>query len=173
MKKFIKRFSVIILCCMCFFSSTVYGVTYRLQKWHLVDSGKHLDWDGSSKYMDEWYNSVNTWNAYKKGVIRVDRWDTIEDVEISDKKVGDGTACAETRSGGKIVFYKNAMDKLSFIQRQSVATHEIGHALGIGHNEDNFRSVMRPIISPEMMEKGIADLDLADELAYDAAYRTY
>lgn len=176
MKKYNKCFLAILLCCLCLSMNTVYGApcyNYTLLTWNLVDSGKHLDWDGSTKYMTEWYNSVNTWNAYKKGVIRVDRWNTIEDVEISDKKTRDGATYAITSEDGRIIFYKNEMDELSFKQRQAVVTHEIGHALGLDHNAKNMKSVMRPKMSPYMMENGIADLDIADKLAYDAAYRRY
>lgn len=172
MKIFSKRFLTILLCCMCFFSSTVHGASYKLLSWNLVDSGKHLDWDGSTKFMTEWYNSVNTWNAYKKGVIRVDRWNTLEDVKIMDKKLKDGSVLAETYPAGKIVFYIDAMERLSFVKRQSAATHEIGHALGLDHNK-NSSSVMRAKISLKASEYKYADLDIEDKLAYDEAYTKY
>lgn len=45
---------------------------YYLLGWDLVDNGKHLDWDGGTKYLDDWYDSVQVWEDYKPGVIRKD-----------------------------------------------------------------------------------------------------
>lgn len=168
-KKYSKRFVALFLCCMCLIISPVYGATYRLQTWHLVDSGGHLDWDGSTQYMKEWTNSVNIWNAQKKGVIRADRWNTIEDVEISDRKIGDGIHAAITSEDGRIVFYKDSMDRYSFAKRQAIASHELGHALGLGDNLNNTKCIMRYKITHFMNDTGITDLAPCDKQAYKAA----
>ena len=140
--------------------------SYVLSSWDLVDSGKHLDWDGSTNYMTEWYNAVNTWNAYKPGVIRADRWDIIEDVHIYDKSKYDGSTFASTYSNGVIVFYQDTMDKMTPTERQATITHEIGHALGLDHNGKD-TSIMR------QGYKNFTTLDIIDKQGYDAAYNRY
>lgn len=164
-KKWIAICSVVLLCLS---TTVVYGSTtnYVLQNWDLVDSGKHLDWDGKTNYMTEWYNAVNTWNAYKPGVIRADRWDIIQDVAISDKATKDGATFATTYAIGKIVFYQDTMDKMTSTQRQATITHEIGHALGLDHNKKE-TSIMR------QGYKNFVNLDEIDKAGYDAAYLKY
>lgn len=57
-----------------------------IQSWDLVDSGKHLDWGGTSKYIKEFKSAVKKWNNYKSGVIRKDTIKTKQDVKIVDTK---------------------------------------------------------------------------------------
>ena len=58
------------------------------------------------------------------------------------------------------------MDRMTSKQRQATITHEIGHALGLGHNNKN-TSVMR------QGYKNFTALDDIDKKGYDAAYRKY
>lgn len=53
------------------FPITAFAQAY-VQTWDLVDSGKHLDYDGNSTYMSYINTGAATWNAYKSGVIRKD-----------------------------------------------------------------------------------------------------
>lgn len=41
----------------------------KINSWDLVDSSKHLDYSGNSKYMSFIQSGANTWNAYKKGLL--------------------------------------------------------------------------------------------------------
>ncbi len=166
MKRRIVLFLSLLFAMIFSFSTLSYAAEYSLQSWWLIDSGKHLDWDGSSNYMREWYNAVNTWNAYKPGVIRVDTWKTINDVTIQDKGKCDGCTLATTWSYGKMVFYQDEMDTLTSTQRQATITHEIGHALGIDHNKKD-TSIMRQGV------KNFTALDKIDKEAYDAAYKKH
>lgn len=49
------------------FPITAFAQAY-VQTWDLVDSGKHLDYDGNSTYMSYINTGAATWNAYKSGV---------------------------------------------------------------------------------------------------------
>ncbi|HHW89278.1 MAG TPA: matrixin family metalloprotease [Clostridiales bacterium] len=143
-----------------------YSAEYNLQSWWLVDSGKHLDWDGTCSYMDQWYEGVRVWNAYKPGVIRVDTFWIIEDVKISDFYNNNTNVVGVCSSNGTIKFNKYHMDKLNNNGKLSVVIHEIGHALGIAHN-DNYYSIMYPYFT------GHTKLFNCDKAAYDAAYKKY
>lgn len=75
------------------FPITAFAQAY-VQTWDLVDSGKHLDYDGNSTYMSYINTGPATWNAYKSGVIRKDSAFVVEDVYVSDVNAsnGDGQA---------------------------------------------------------------------------------
>lgn len=136
MKKFVLKvfFLVSYLTVVFFlFNVTSFAATTALQTWDLVDSGKHMDYDGDSKYMSLIKSGASTWNAHKKGVIREDTVKIIQDVYCSDISKNNSTN-ATTYSSGKIQFNKKLMDKHSANERQNVATHELGHTLGLGHN---------------------------------------
>lgn len=145
------------------FRSTMQAKAYTISSWNLVDSGKHLDWDGSTKYMDLWYDGVRTWNAHKPGVIRVDTWKTIEDVKISDYSEDSNTrAC--TYSSGKIKFNTFLMDKDKDSNKTlKTIIHELGHALGLDHNDDT-TSVLYPYSS------SITALSDDDKAGYNYLY---
>lgn len=106
------------------------------QSWNLVDSGKHLDWDGSTTYLTSFKKGINTWNAYHAGVIRKDTKDTKLDVTISDIDVVNGYA-GLTYKTGKIQLNKAYLSQSSYTSKhiQNVCTHELGHALGLDHNQ--------------------------------------
>ncbi|EUJ26895.1 hypothetical protein PCORN_13905 [Listeria cornellensis FSL F6-0969] len=77
----------------------------KVSTWDLVDSGKHMDYDGNSKYMSQVKFGAGLWNAHKKGVIRPDSASVIEDVYCSDVSVNNSTN-ATTYSNGRLVFNK-------------------------------------------------------------------
>lgn len=136
----------------------------KLLGWDLVDSGKHLDWDGSTAYQTQFNSAVTTWNNYKSGIIRPDSASVIEDVAISDFYEVSTTA-GVTNSGGTIKFNTYHMDDYSTTQRQNVATHELGHALGLDHNTSS--DVMYAYVST------ITSLSANDKASYDSAYANY
>jgi hypothetical protein len=114
---------------------------YNVLSWDLVDGGKHMDWKGSSKYLDEWNTSVGVWEDYKSGVIRKDTFWTINDVTISDYSE-ETTVMAYTSSSGKMCFNDYHFETMSSGQRQKTIMHEIGHALGLDHNNSDITSIM-------------------------------
>lgn len=109
------------------------ALSISLQPWSLIDSGLHMDWGGSTAYLSYFKKGVTTWNNYKSGVIRKDTSSIIKDVTLSDVYMVNQTN-ATTYSNGTIKFNQYCMDSLSAARKQNVATHELGHTLGLGHN---------------------------------------
>ena len=144
------------------FPATASAATVKLLTWDLVDSGKHMDWDGSSQYQSSFNAGVNTWNNYKSGVIRKDSISVVQDVAISDYYEKSTTA-GVTSSNGTIKFNKYNMDSLSSAQKQNVATHELGHALRLAHNQST--DVMYAYVTSK------TTLSTNDKASYDQAYK--
>ncbi len=136
-----------------------------LNSWDLVDSGKHLDWDGRTNYMVMFTAAVNTWNAYKPSVIRKDSWTVIEDVSIEDY-IGDNSTILTVSSNGKIMFNQMVMDKHTDAQKTSDCLYALGLALGLGKTY-NSSDVMYAFTS------SVTTLSVNDKASYDAAYAKY
>lgn len=164
--KTIKKLTITLIACTTIANSTlpVYAATSKINSWHLVDSGKHLDWDGSTKYQSQFDTSVTTWNNYKSGVIRKDSGLVIEDVKISDYSEVSNSA-ATTSSDGKIKFNTYNMDNLSVNDKKNVCLHELGHALGLAHNAEG--DVMYNTVA------GTTSLSENDKASYDESYKRY
>lgn len=131
------------------FPITAFAQAY-VQTWDLVDSGKHLDYDGNSTYMSYINTGAATWNAYKSGVIRKDSAFVVEDVYVSDVNASNGWA-GMTNS-----------------KKQNVATHELGHALGLDHSTST--DVMDAAITGHTSTQALSQ---NDKDSYDAAYNNY
>ncbi len=129
--------------------------------WSLIDSGKHLDWGGSTAYQTEFNAAINTWNSYKAGVIRKDSWNTIKDVTISDYSEVSSVV-GVTSSAGTIKFNTYNMQNLTSTERLNTCTHELGHALGLAHNQVG--DVMYAYVST------VTNLSDNDKASYDASY---
>lgn len=133
--------------------------------WDLVDSGKHLDYDGNSSYMSSVTSAVNTWENYKSGIIRKDSLVVVQDVYVSDYYEASDVLGA-TSSAGTIKFNTYNFSSMTAAQRQKTATHEFGHALGLDHTSGT-NDVMRQGLS------SVTALSSTDKSSYDAAYATY
>lgn len=125
------------------FAGTVLGkvncqamIVWKILNWNLVDSGKHLDWGGSTNYLKRFNLAVDTWNAYKPGVIRKDDGSKIRDVTISDY-TESSEVLGVTSSKGTIKFNQETMHECTKKVRRNVCTHELGHALGLAHNTED------------------------------------
>lgn len=154
-----------------FISSLAYAwfsYSIILQTWDLVDSGKHLDWGGSSKYQTQFNNAVNTWNNYKSGVIRKDTLTTVQDVTITDVNKKNVKWAGQTDAFPRVIrLNKYYLDNYSNDRRQNCCVHELGHALRLEHRDKEPDSVMRSANTP------IKVLSLGDKRNYDAAYKQY
>ena len=140
------------------------ATTAAINKWYLVDSGKHLDYDGNTKYMTQFELAVKTWNTYKSGVIRVDNASRIQDVKISDY-YEVGNVAGVTNAKGTIKFNTYNMDDYSSTKKRNVCTHELGHALGLAHNFST--DVMYFQVSTKIY------LSDNDKASYDKSYKRY
>ncbi|MFK4302026.1 MULTISPECIES: matrixin family metalloprotease [unclassified Paenibacillus] len=147
-----------------FFSLQASAATTSLLSWDLVDSTKHLEWGGSTAYQTSFNAGVNTWENYKFGIIRPDYASTIEDVTLSDYYDIDNYA-ALTYPSGRMTFNQYRMNQLSSAEKQNVATHELGHALGLEHNTSN--DLMYAYVT------SITRLSANDKASYDLAYKRY
>lgn len=146
-------------------TASVQADVYTLN-WDLVDSGKHLDYDGDSKYMSYITKGANTWNSYKSDVIRKDSGTVIEDVYASDINVENG-ARGETYPDGRIYLNKKYLDASTetAARIQKTCTHELGHALGLDHSTMN-----------DVMYKSASNrtaLGTNDKESYEDAYENY
>jgi len=135
-----------------------------INTWNLVDSSKHSDWNGSTKYSARFNKAVITWNIHKVGVIRKTTSTSGADVTISDYYKNNNVA-GVTSSAGTIKFNTFKMDGYTKKQRRNVCTHELGHALGLAHNYSG--DVMYTYVSK------VVTLSLNDKASYDAAYLKY
>lgn len=144
--------------------SGVYAATY-VQSWDLVDSGKHLDVDGNSKYMSYVWKGKKIWNGYKKGVIRKDSAFVLQDLYCSDMK-SPQNVYAITTIHGKMIFNKSMMDISTTKGKTNVALHELGHALGLSHNR-TFGNVMYHDKTGQIV------LSKEDKASYDKAAKKY
>lgn len=161
MKKHIKTLYTLLGVALLSCSIRAYASNVAIMSWSLLDSGKHLDWDGTSEYLSYFESGVDTWNAYKPGVIRKDSWSTIEDVAISDYYEKNAVS-GYTEMTGKICFNKYCMSRYSSAEKQHTCMHELGHALGLAHNQ--FGDIMYAELTYHTTLSG------NDKASYDASY---
>jgi hypothetical protein len=133
--------TMIMLMLLCILSVTTKltleaATTTKIDNDYLFDSGKHLDWDGKTQYNIRFKRSIDRWNAQKEGMIRPDSLVVIEDVHISDYYTDYYPVSAVTSYRNRTIRFNTLiMSALSISQRANVCMHELGHALGLAHNQ--------------------------------------
>ncbi|MBZ3935387.1 matrixin family metalloprotease [Methanimicrococcus blatticola] len=156
---------LLILLLLTAFATPALGATSSIQWWHMVDSGKHLDWGGSTKYQSDFNSSVSTWNSHKSGVIRKDSLVYIRDVTISDVYWSNGTVGLVNGDNKTMQFNTRLMDPMNSTRRKNACLHELGHALGLDHNQNG--DVMYAFSS------NAVSLTANDKASYNASYARY
>lgn len=165
MKKLKKIVAAVVGLCICsIFTLPVSAATVAILDWHLVGEDKHIDWTGNSEYLTEFVDGTEIWNNYKPDVIREATEDMSVELTVSDFSEVSA-AVGVTSSRGTIKFNSYYMDDYSNVQKTNVCAHELGHALGLDHNQEG-----------DLMYAVVADvitLSENDKASYDASYARY
>lgn len=139
-----KKIIILSIAVFLFSANMVDAENFLLGKdYSAVDSGE-IRWGGSTQYSTQWYAAINTWNALNKIKIFPDTWYTNEDLTVSDvnKYTGGWNIRYGFYSPSYLIFDSNKLYLNQYLlknttaaQKQLTATHELGHALGLGeHN---------------------------------------
>lgn len=144
----------------------IYKVANSLLSWDLVDSGKHLDYfSESSTYLSYAESAATVWNSHIEGVVRKDNALRTREVDIVDAQ-NLGNAVAITTGGGEIQINTSSFSDLSDEQKLNLFIHEIGHALGMGHQNSKSNVLYYTVNSTTTLKKANKD-------SYDLAYERY
>lgn len=139
-----------------------------LWNYYLVDSSKHLDWSISSNYSRFFSIGVNTWNAYKSGVIRGPYSSLTSDVDVAVSDYYEVSIVTGVTNYAERTIKLNSynMDRNTENEKIKTCTHEIGHALGLDHRRDPECIMYRSSTS-------ITFLDVMDKWNYDKSYARF
>jgi len=96
--------------------------------------GDEIRWGGTTKYSSQWSFAVSEWNG--EGLINIapDTLLTYEDLTISDTSKPLLSWYGSYDKKSRIYFNTYYMDKVTSSKKKHVTTHELGHALGLGHS---------------------------------------
>ncbi len=117
----------------------------EVNSWDTVGNDKKMYVRNRTKYASYINNGIAQWNGIG-GVQILPSDGSRVDLDIYDGDRPDNVM-ATTSSAGWMEFDIARMDGATDNARQSVATHELGHALRLGHAPSSEVSVMQPIIN--------------------------
>lgn len=105
-----------------------------IQNWSLYGrKNKVIYCNDSCTYWDRFKDMAKVWNAHKSGVLK--QWKNGDIVTCRVQSAAElSSRSARTYSTGFIVFNTNQMRRHSQNEKNNVALHEQGHALGLDHN---------------------------------------
>lgn len=165
--KRIKRGIVVCLAMVLTVSALMVPAFAGIIDWYLVDSGKHLDYGGTTKYMSYVDWSASLWNGYKPGVIRKDTLTTLQDVTIADINYPTEFV-GMTSKNGTILLNDLYLKGYGTNDIRQVTAHELGHALGLGDT-----TWPSDVMCGTKQDFAVIVLSRNDEESYDASYARY
>lgn len=127
------------------------------QGWDLVDDDRKIHYQLDTKYGSYFESAAEEWNQLGGVSIEPSPSPGETDLVVTDGSTGG--PMAETHSDGKLVYEPTSMRSATDNAREAVSGHELGHALGYRHN--NEESVMQtPIITN-------TDTNITEPTSYD------
>lgn len=135
MRRTLLYVTPIVLALVC--ASTLLAAHYI--SWNSVDSGE-IRYEDRTKYDDPKNWAIGEWNALGRVDILPDTWYVVADLELNDVHYDDvtwvGRYVPKCCSPDHIDFNEYYMDDGRGLYKQrGTATHEFGHALGLGDHE--------------------------------------
>jgi glucan-binding YG repeat protein len=154
-----------------FDSSGVYLGKYQRSYWGYstytkVGGVKKIIYNGSSRYMGYFNQAAGIWNSYKPNVIineSIVSGATIVSDYTEVSSVAGVTSAYRNHSGGSIKFNDYQMKNFSAEEKLNVVLHELGHGLGLDHNQKS------DVLYSYVQE--LTTLSFNDKKNYDYSYR--
>jgi len=177
-KKLIAILFAFVFIITCFSVLASAADTVRLNTWWLVDWGGNMDWGGSTKYQSDFNFAVGVWNSHRN-VIKKVTFFTMTDLvltDITDTRTSAAAATTYRRvpiingalNAGQIEFNTAKIDKVNQTMKRHTILHELGHALGLDHNQAN--DIMAPSV---VSSTARTTLTANDKASANAAWKKF
>jgi hypothetical protein len=100
---------------------------------------REIRWEDETRYDDARKHAINAWDNSSLNRINIapDAWNTVADLEWRDSNRTDVTwdGLWKGRSGADAIYLNvRYLKDYGKTKRRGVATHELGHALGLAHS---------------------------------------